>query len=98
MIVSGLHSLPAAENIENNVNKKVLVGVKEYKTNEAALDQYNSDDSNSEVVSVSTATDSVANYTNSRIQENLKVKMYEDYDEKKAMRFIDFLGVGVSNS
>lgn len=94
MIVSGIHSLPAAaENLENNVNKKVLVGVKEYKTNEAAVVQYNSDDSNSEVVSVSTATDS-----NSRIQENLKVKMYEEDNENKAMRFIDFLGVGVSNS
>lgn len=92
----GLHSLPATENLENNVNKKVLVGVKEYKTNEAALDQSNSDDSNSEVVSVSTATDnSVANY---RIQENLNLKMYEEDVEKKAMRFIDFLGVGVSNS
>ncbi|XP_074369291.1 uncharacterized protein LOC141710631 [Apium graveolens] len=87
----GLHSLPAAENLENNVKKKVLVGV-EYKTNEAALDEYNSDDSNSEVVSVSTATDSVANYTNSRIQE--KMIMYEEDNEKKAMRLIDFLGVG----
>ncbi|KAK1404576.1 hypothetical protein POM88_004181 [Heracleum sosnowskyi] len=94
----GSHSLSAAENFENNMNKMVQVGGKEYKTNETVLDQYNSDDSNSEVVSVSNATDSVANYTNSKIHENLNVKMHEEDVEKNALRFIDFLGVGISNS
>lgn len=80
---------------------EVIVGVKELKTNEAMADQNNSDDSNSEIASVSTATDSVGNYTNSRTYDDLShnnVKMCEEDNEKKAMRFIDFLGVGVTNS
>lgn len=93
----GLHSLSAAENVENDANKKVLVGAEEFKTN--------SNDSNSDVVSasvsvsVSTATDSVGNYR--RIQNNLSfkdAKMYEQDDGKKAPRFIDFLGVGSGSS
>ncbi|XP_063947338.1 uncharacterized protein LOC108218085 [Daucus carota subsp. sativus] len=91
----GLHSLSAAENVENDANKKVLIGAEEFKTN--------SNDSNSDVVSasvlvsVSTATDSIGNYR--RIQNNLSykdAKMYEQ--EKKAPRFIDFLGVGSTSS